>query len=63
MVLRLDLAISELLDMPFASLATKLEIDGSKAVLDRDVQGGEVVKLMPIVLSAARVWLNKEFQT
>lgn len=48
--------ISELLDMPFVSLATKLEIDGSKAVLDRDVQGGiEVVEVeMPIVLSAAK---------
>ena len=48
--------ISELLDMPFVSLATKLEIDGSKAVLDRDVQGGiEVVEVeMPLVLSAAK---------
>jgi len=48
--------ISELLDMPFVSLATKLEIDGSKAVLERDVQGGiEVVEVeMPIVLSAAK---------
>ena len=27
--------ISELLDMPFVSLANKLEIDGSKAVLDK----------------------------
>ena len=48
--------ISELLDMPFVSLATKLEIDGSKAVLYRDVQGGiEVVEVeMPLVLSAAK---------
>ena len=48
--------ISELLDMPFVSLANKLEIDGSKAVLERDVQGGiEVVEVeMPLVLSAAK---------
>ena len=48
--------ISEFLDMPFVSLANKLEIDGSKAVLERDVQGGiEVVEVeMPLVLSAAK---------
>jgi len=48
--------ISELLDMPFVSLASKLDIDGTKAVLERDVQGGlEVVEVdFPFVLSASK---------
>ena len=48
--------VSELLDMPFVSLASKLEIEGSKAVLERDVQGGlEVVEVdFPFVLSASK---------
>ena len=48
--------VSAILDMPFVSLASKLEIDGSKAVLERDVQGGlEVVEVdFPFVLSASK---------
>ena len=48
--------ISALLDKPFVSLASKLEIEGSKAVLERDVQGGlEVVEVdFPFVLSASK---------
>jgi electron transfer flavoprotein beta subunit len=33
--------VSELLDIPFLSLATKLELNGSKAVLNREIEGGE----------------------
>jgi len=48
--------ISELVNMPFVSLATKLDIEGTKATLERDVQAGvEVVEVeLPIVLSAAK---------
>ena len=48
--------LSALLDMPFVSLASKLETEGSKAVLERDVQGGlEVVEVdFPFVLSASK---------
>ncbi len=48
--------IAELLDMPLVSLATKLDINGNTATLERDVQGGsEVVEVQtPFVLSAAK---------
>lgn len=48
--------LSALLDMPFVSLASKLETEGSNAVLERDVQGGlEVVEVdFPFVLSASK---------
>lgn len=48
--------ISELLDVPFVSLATKLDVDGTTATLERDVQGGlEVVEVdFPFVLSASK---------
>lgn len=48
--------IAELLDLPFVSTAHKLEVNGSKATLDREIQGGiEVVEVeMPLVLSSAK---------
>ena len=48
--------IAENLNQPFISLATKLEIDGTTATLERDVQGGiEVVETQtPLVLSASK---------
>jgi electron transfer flavoprotein beta subunit len=48
--------LAELLDMPFISLATKLDFEGSKATLETDIQGGtEVVEVEgPFVLSAAK---------
>ena len=48
--------ISELLDVPFVSLATKLDVDGTTATLERDVQAGlEVVEVdFPFVLSASK---------
>ena len=44
------------LNQPFISLATKLDISGESATLERDVQGGvEVVEVnTPFVLSAAK---------
>ncbi len=48
--------IAELLDQPFVSLATKLDVAGNVATLERDVSGGiEVVEVnTPFVLSAAK---------
>ena len=48
--------IAENLNQPFISLATKLDIDGTTATLERDVQGGiEVVETQtPLVLSASK---------
>ncbi|NNK80842.1 MAG: electron transfer flavoprotein subunit beta/FixA family protein [Flavobacteriales bacterium] len=48
--------LAELLDLPFISLATKLDVEGGKAVIETDIQGGsEVVEVEgPFVLSAAK---------
>lgn len=48
--------VAELLDQPFVSLATKLDLTGDTATLERDVKGGtEVIEVnTPFVLSAAK---------
>lgn len=48
--------IAEHLNLPFISLATKLELDGKIATLERDVQGGlEIVEVnTPFVVAAAK---------
>lgn len=48
--------VAELLDMPFVSLGTKLDIEGNLATLERDVQGGiEVIEVStPFVVSASK---------
>lgn len=48
--------IAEFMDLPFASQATKLDVDGTTATIECDVQGGtEVVEAnIPLVLSAAK---------
>ena len=48
--------VAELLDLPYVSLATKLDVEGKTASLERDVQGGiELVEVnTPFVLSAAK---------
>ena len=48
--------IAEMLDIPFVSLATKLDVNGSTAALERDVKGGvEVIEVnTPFALSAAK---------
>mgnify|MGYP006149221843 FL=1 len=48
--------VSELLDMPFVSLASKLDVVGNVATLERDVQAGiEVVEVeFPFVVSASK---------
>ena len=48
--------IAEALDIPFISLATKLEVDGSTAKLDKEIIGGSqaVEVQLPIVVSCAK---------
>ncbi|MES2630205.1 MAG: electron transfer flavoprotein subunit beta/FixA family protein [Bacteroidota bacterium] len=48
--------VAELLDMPFISLATKLDVAGQTATVERDITGGtEVLELsLPAVISAAK---------
>ena len=48
--------IAEILDLPYVSLATKIDVNGPTATLERDVQGGvEVVEVnTPFVLSASK---------
>ena len=48
--------IAEALDIPFVGYASKLELNGSKATITRDIEGGvEVVEVStPFVISAAK---------
>lgn len=48
--------VAELLDMPFISYGTKMEVAGTTATVDREIEGGkEVVELdTPFVLSCAK---------
>jgi electron transfer flavoprotein beta subunit len=48
--------VAELLDQPYISLATKLDLNGSTATVAREIEGGaEIVELAtPFVLSAAK---------
>ncbi|MCA1763129.1 MAG: electron transfer flavoprotein beta subunit/FixA family protein [Cryomorphaceae bacterium] len=48
--------VAELLDMPFVSVASKLELNGSTATLNRDAAGGEEVVEgeLPMVISCAK---------
>ncbi|MFT4644806.1 MAG: electron transfer flavoprotein beta subunit [Planctomycetota bacterium] len=48
--------VSEILDMPYVSLVSKLELEGNTFTLDREIEGGdEVVSVdMPMVVSAQK---------
>lgn len=48
--------IAELLDLPYISLATKFELDGNKATVTREIEGGEEVNEaeLPLVVSAQK---------
>ncbi|MEM1216448.1 MAG: electron transfer flavoprotein subunit beta/FixA family protein [Bacteroidota bacterium] len=48
--------VAELLDMPFISFASTLEMDGNNATIKRDIEGGtETIELAtPFTLSAAK---------
>lgn len=48
--------IAEIMDLPSISLATKLDISGNTATIEREIQGGKevVTTSMPFVLSSAK---------
>jgi electron transfer flavoprotein beta subunit len=48
--------VAELIDAPYVSLASKLELNGNTATIEREIEGGiEVVEVnTPFVLSAAK---------
>ncbi len=48
--------IAELLDMPFVSIAAKLELNGATATLNREIEGGEeiVEVALPVVVSCQK---------
>ncbi len=48
--------VAELLDMPYISLATKLELNGNIAIVKREIEGGEEMNevSLPVVISATK---------
>jgi len=48
--------IAEFMDLPFVSLATKLDVNGTTATIECDIQGGEQIVEVetPLVISAAK---------
>jgi electron transfer flavoprotein beta subunit len=48
--------VSELLDIPYISLATKLELNGNTATVTREIEGGEEINeaALPLVISAQK---------
>lgn len=48
--------LAELLDLPYVSLATKFELNGSKATISREIEGGEEVceADLPLVVSCQK---------
>ena len=48
--------VAELLDLPFVSLAAKFELAGNKAIITREIEGGEEINEvgLPLVVSAQK---------
>lgn len=48
--------VAELLDLPFVSLAAKFELNGNKATIIREIEGGEEINEveLPVVVSAQK---------
>ena len=48
--------VAELLDLPFVSLAAKFELNGSKATITREIEGGAEINEveLPVVVSAQK---------
>lgn len=48
--------VAEMLDLPFVNLASKLTIEGDKAILNRDIEGGyeTVETTIPLVVAASK---------
>jgi len=53
---QLGAMVAELLDLPYVALASKLDVGGGKATIERDVPGGvEVLEVaLPLVIGAAK---------
>lgn len=48
--------VAELLDMPYVSLATRFTLEGTNAVIDREIEGGEETckAALPVVVSCQK---------
>jgi electron transfer flavoprotein beta subunit len=48
--------VAELLDLPYVSLAAKFEVEGTKATITREIEGGEEINEveLPVVVSAQK---------
>ncbi len=48
--------VAELLDLPFISLATKFDLNGTSATVNREIEGGEEVNevALPVVISCQK---------
>ena len=48
--------VAELLDLPYISLATKLELNGNNATVSREIEGGEEIceVTLPVVISCQK---------
>ena len=48
--------VAELLDLPYVSLATKFELNGTKATITREIEGGEEIceVNLPVVVSCQK---------
>lgn len=48
--------VAELLDMPYVSLATRFDLNGTTATINREIEGGEETceVILPVVLSAQK---------
>src|SRR6266487_5205483 len=48
--------VAEMLDLPFVSLATKFDINGTTAIINREIEGGEEVceVALPVVVSCQK---------
>jgi len=48
--------VSELLDLPYISLATKFELSGTTATVTREIEGGEEIEevILPVVVSCQK---------
>ena len=48
--------LAELLDLPYVSLATKVNLEGNKCTIDREIEGGEEVNEvnLPVVISCQK---------
>lgn len=48
--------VAEMLDLPYVSLATKFELNGNKATISREIEGGEEIceADMPLVVSCQK---------